>query len=333
MKKIILLLALGFLTSCQNKDEAAEKKAVLPESNAKLNNVSIIIENDLWKSEIGDSLRSKLSAPTEGLPQDEAMFDINQYPPKVFKGFATKSRNVLVIEYKKPKNFTFIKDEFAIPQAVMHISGQNITELIEVLEEHQKEIIKNIQQSEIKENQRRMTKSLLNDQKIKDKFGISLKMSSSFKYDMDREKFIWLRKQFKMGMSAYSPSGENSIIIYEVPYETIEGANVLENILQMRSTIGKANIEGALPNTFMDTDRTYRPYFYETTLANKKTYITKGIWELKNDFMSGPFINYAIKDEKNNRYLVVEGFSYFPSQSKRELVLEIESIIQSIKFL
>jgi hypothetical protein len=27
----------------------------------------------------------------------------------------------------------------------------------------------------------------------------------------------------------------------------------------------------------------------------------KGTWELRNDFMSGPFINYAILDEENDR--------------------------------
>jgi hypothetical protein len=29
----------------------------------------------------------------------------------------------------------------------------------------------------------------------------------------------------------------------------------------------------------------------------------KGTWELRNDFMSGPFINYAILDEENDRVL------------------------------
>ena len=49
--------------------------------------------------------------------------------------------------------------------------------------------------------------------------------------------------------------------------------------------------------------------------------------------MAGPFINYAIKDEKNKRYLIIEGFCYNPSQSKRDLMHELESIIKSIKLL
>jgi hypothetical protein len=54
---------------------------------------------------------------------------------------------------------------------------------------------------------------------------------------------------------------------------------------------------------------------------------------MKNDFMSGPFINYAIIDKKNKRIIVLEGFCYAPSKEKRDLMFEAESIIKSIQFL
>ncbi|MEZ4787459.1 MAG: DUF4837 family protein, partial [Flavobacterium haoranii] len=103
--------------------------------------------------------------------------------------------------------------------------------------------------------------------------------------------------------------------------------------ISMRDSIGKLNIHGVLPNTWMITEDAYSPYIFDTTIQGKKTFETKGTWELKNDYMAGPFINYAIKDEKNNRYLILEGFTYNPSKSKRDLVFELESIIKSIKFL
>ena len=49
--------------------------------------------------------------------------------------------------------------------------------------------------------------------------------------------------------------------------------------------------------------------------------------------MSGPFINYAIKDTKNNRYLILDGFTYNPSKSKRDLVFELEAMMKSVVFL
>ena len=68
-------------------------------------------------------------------------------------------------------------------------------------------------------------------------------------------------------------------------------------------------------------------------LDGKKTFETKGTWELQNDYMSGPFINYAIIDKERNRIIVLEGFCYAPSKEKRDLVQELEAIIKSVKIL
>jgi hypothetical protein len=43
----------------------------------------------------------------------------------------------------------------------------------------------------------------------------------------------------------------------------------------------------------MITEEAYSPYFFKIKLDGKLTYEMKGTWELRNDFMSGPFINYA----------------------------------------
>ena len=97
MKKIFLLIvSVVFFVSC--KDSEAEKKAILPESNAKINNVSIIIDESLWAGELGDTIRKKFAAPVDGLPQEEPLFTLNQYPSKIFEGFVRKSRNIIIVQ-------------------------------------------------------------------------------------------------------------------------------------------------------------------------------------------------------------------------------------------
>jgi hypothetical protein len=66
-------------------------------------------------------------------------------------------------------------------------------------------------------------------------------------------------------------------------------------------------------------------------LAGNNAYETKGTWQMKNDFMSGPFISYAIFDKAHKHILVLEGFCYAPSKEKRDLMFELESIIKSIQ--
>ncbi|RTL13868.1 MAG: DUF4837 family protein [Flavobacteriaceae bacterium] len=326
MKKLAVLtfIALSFLSCKETSKEDAQ--AILSESNGKINNVSIIIDDNLWNGEIGDSIRKKFAAPVDGLPQEEPLFTLNQYPTKVFEGFVRKSRNIIVVKKGKEAAFVSNTNKFAKPQNIFFISGTDTEDVLNILEEKSTEIIKTIKASEIIENQIRMKKSLVSDEQLQKMFGISLQIGFGYKYDMVKDKFVWLRKEFT--------SGYNSILVYQVPIDKVEnGGDIITNITAMRDEIGKANIHGTLPNTWMITEAAYAPYLFEEKIANKKTYLTKGTWELKNDFMAGPFVNYAIKDTKNNRYLILEGFTYNPSKSKRDLVFELEAIIQSVKFL
>lgn len=325
MKQLAVLFFITFsIFSC--KDNAEEAQAVLSESNGKINNVSIIIDDNLWNGEIGDSIRKKFAAPVDGLPQEEPLFTLNQYPTKVFEGFVRKSRNIIIINKGNKNYFSSNNNVYAKPQKVFSISGKTTLEVLNLIEENASEIIKSIKAADIIENQIRMKKSLVTDDRVKKMFGVSLQIGFGFQYDMVNDNFIWLRKEFS--------TGYNSILIYEVPISAVEkDTNTIANIIAMRDEIGKKYIHGTLPNTWMITEEAYAPYLFDVTLAGKKTYLTKGTWELKNDFMAGPFVNYAIKDIKNNRYLVLEGFTYNPSKSKRDLVFELEAIIQSVKFL
>jgi hypothetical protein len=119
-----------------------------------------------------------------------------------------------------------------------------------------------------------------------------------------------------------------------VPFSTLKkGTNTIESIIKMRDSIGKLYISGTEPDTNMITEEGYAPYIFKIKLDSKDAYETKGTWELKNDFMSGPFINYAILDKEHNRVLVLEGFCYSPSKEVRDLRHELESIIKSVTIL
>jgi hypothetical protein len=80
----------------------------------------------------------------------------------------------------------------------------------------------------------------------------------------------------------------------------------------------------------MITEEAYSPYFFKIKLDGKLTYEMKGTWELRNDFMSGPFINYAILDE-NDRVLFWKASAIL--HPKRDLMHQLESIIKSVSVL
>ena len=315
---LLLLIPLLFL-SCNKKSDDLPRKAT-----GIINTISVIIDDQLWNGEIGDSIRNKFASPVIGLPKEEPLFTINQYPIKLMEGFMTDSRTIIVVKKEDKNKFEIRKNQYASPQNVFHISGKTSTDILRIIQKNASKIIQIIKETEIEENQRIINQSLLNTKKITDVFHISIKVPSGYLYSLQSNNFIWLKREIV--------SGNNSLLIYQVPISSIKKTpNLVSNIIKMRDSIGNLYIRGIEPDTGMITEEGYSPYFSKTKLDGKETFETKGTWELKNDFMSGPFINYAIVDEEHNRVLVLEGFCYSPAKGKRDLMHELESIIKSIK--
>ena len=107
----------------------------------------------------------------------------------------------------------------------------------------------------------------------------------------------------------------------------------LESIIALRDSIGKAFVPGRNKDSYLITEKAYEPYFFKTKVSSLNAFETRGTWEVVNDYMAGPFLNYYIIDNKNNRTLVIEGFVFSPSVRKREYLVEIEAIIRSLKIL
>ena len=321
-KAHFLFLFISFIFfSCEKKNDNLPRK-----TTGKINTISVIIDDQLWNGEVGDSIRNKFASPVIGLPQEEPLFSINQYPIKLLEGFMTDNRAIIVVKKGDENKFEIKKNKYASPQNVFHISGKTGTDIIEILEKNAPKMILLIKETEIAESQRINSQSLLDPKVIANKFHISLQIPSNYAYILHKSKFMWLKKEII--------GGNTSLLIYEVPITSIKkNSNLIVSIIKMRDSIANLYISGTEPKSNMITEEAYAPYLFKITLDGKKTYETKGTWELKNDFMAGPFINYAIFDKENNRFLVLEGFCYAPSKEKRDLMHELESIIKSVVVL
>jgi len=323
MNKILFLFISFSLLffSCKKQEEKLPRKAT-----GKINTISVIIDDQLWNGEVGDSIRNKFASPVIGLPEEEPLFTINQYPAKLMEGFMTDNRTIIVIKKEDKNQFVVKKNQYAIPQNVFHISGKTNHDILDIIEKNAPNIIQIIKETEITENQRITNLSLLNTRKITKAFRINIKVPSGYVFVLQNDNFIWLKKEIV--------SGNTSLLIYQVPLSSIKkGPNSIADIIKIRDSIGDLYIRGTEPDSHMITEEGYAPYLIKTKINNKLAYETKGTWELKNDFMSGPFINYAIEDTIHDRILVLEGFCYSPSKEERDLMHELESIIKSTTVL
>jgi hypothetical protein len=312
----LLVLIPFLLISCLKTEKQPQPVS------GKTNTISVIIDDQLWYGEVGDSIRNKFASPVWGLTQEEPLFTINQYPARLLEGFVTDSRSIIVVKKTATDKFEIIRSK-ALPHNTFRIYGKSVDDIICSIEMNGSQIIKLIRDAEIEKIQQDNSKALLNPAVLKNKFHIDLQIPIGYEYMLHKKNFIWLKKEII--------SGNTSLLIYQVPIKQLtKSSDIVGNIVKMRDSIG-LYIKGREPNTQMITGEAYAPYFSTISLDGKKTFESKGTWELKNDFMTGPFINYAIVDEAYNRILVIEGFCYSPSNQERDLMLELEAIIKSVK--
>lgn len=320
IKKVlgILLIAAVFF-GCGD----GEEKRYVSASSGDINSIVVVSDNLLWENNVGDAIRDILAASVEGLSKDEPQFSMSQMPTEVFSGFAKKNRTVLKIEKGKEAATQIARDAYARPQTLVVVSGQTNAEIIEQIKENSAKIISAFKKTEITERQRRTSKSLFNDAPIRENLGVSLKFPTAYRIAKSEDNFFWIRRDIE--------TGNVDLLVYEVPLSSIrKGDSAVVDIVRVRDSVSKIHIEGALENSYMTTEPAFTPFITNVILDNKPTYETRGLWDLKNAFMSGPFLNYAIEDKVNNRYIIAEGYVFAPSIAKRDYVFELESIIKSI---
>jgi len=316
----LLLVSLIIFVSCNETNE--RDKSLLSKSVGNINVLQVVIENDLWNGEVGEEIRNYFAAPTDGLPQDEPIFSMNQMPAEAFTGFARKSRLILHVSLGDENKASIAKDNFAKPQTIAYVTGKTKEDLVKQIASKQEQIVAAFHDSEIKERQRRTLKSPLDLDSLQQDFGVTMKIPSAYHIAKKNKDVYWIRKELE--------AGSTNIIIYQVPLETIGNDSIIGDIIKMRDSIG-GKLLPVEDGGHFQTEKAYAPFLFESELDGKFAYETKGTWDVTDQYMAGPFLNYAVRDEKNNRYLILEGFTYAPQVRKRDLQFELESILKSAK--
>jgi hypothetical protein len=325
MKKILSAIVIAILlTSCVGND-----KIILRGSIGKINKVMVITKISDWTGDVGKEVRNSFGELMVGLPQPEPILSVSQVAPSGFSSMMKSSRNILVITEGTIESFSVKNNVYAQPQTVVYVQGKDDAGIINILQERKNEIRKIFLDADIQFTQNIFEKDKLDISKYKtiQNLGVSLTIPDKFKEVDDTGDFLWLRNHLTSGIAK---SGSNNILLYTIPL--IDETQVADSIVSVRNMIGKKYIPGSKPETMhMITEEAYTPFTFDAEIDGKKAYETRGKWEVKNDFMAGPFVNYTIIDKKNKRLVIVEGFTYAPSVSKRAFLFELEAIAKSIK--
>ena len=257
-RHIVLLFSLLVIISCQNKKSAPLVLA----SNGNINTITVVMTDQLWEGEIGQTVRDMYAYPAEGLPQQEPLYDLKQIPPEVFSGFAQSSRSVLWVGISNQTNVRIDKNNYAQPQTVAVFTAPTPTTLTEILVSQSEEVIKTIRKQERTERLRRIRKSTYTKHGLDKKFGVALTMPSAYKIFKEDENTTWFQREVQ--------KGHINLLVTTTPYDTnIVAQQDLDKIIAQHDSIGKAFVPGRLTNSHLITEKAYKPYVYSTSFGNK----------------------------------------------------------------
>ena len=314
MKRIAIILFFLIITlSCSDNQQK-----LLPASSGNINNVSVVSSDELWDGAVGDIIRENFGRPIYGLPQIEPVFSLSHIPSKVFSGFATKSRTILKVDISEKEGVFNFKNTYASPQRIIQITANSVDKIIEIINENLNSIYSTMYLNEIREKQRRISKNLNQTKAIKNSTGLTLRFPSAYRVAKVDSNFVWIRRDIETG----------SVNLFVSRYNDKNNSS----ILKIRDSISKHHIPGPVENTFMSTDPIYTPSSQQISIRGKQILETRGLWEIKGQFMAGPFLNYQFESNtKQDEYIMLDGFVYSPGSSKREYVFELEAIMRSLK--
>lgn len=346
----LLLLALA---SC-NKD-IKQSLSPTPTAFGKINALTVIADSTLWGAGFADSIDYFFGAPYIILPQPEPIFDINYLSPERLSGQPAwqQLRNYIVLadlsDESSPTTKMVLSDlpdkkieqvqkdgfatavannKWAIGQQLIYLIGETAQELKTGLSAAYPAVIKRLKE---RENDRIGVTTYFDgdnrsvERTILERTGAHLRIPGEYALaPIEDTTVVWLRKHI--------PEGSVNILMSKVPYED-KAQLTKEGFKKLRDELGAKYISSTTPGTFMRINDQDLPLFMESTDLNGKYALEgRGIWEMENGYMAGPFISYLIHDPEKNELLFLDGFVHAPGKKKRDIMEELTYVLRTADY-
>jgi len=306
------------LGSCSSGNE--KKSAVKGKVQSAPYELLVVANKDWLKTEAGQKLVEIVEAPISGLPQREGNFRVTYVNPEAFKGVFQFYANILVVKVDmkhEESRMTLEKDLYARPQVVEGLYAPTDWAFVRLLEAHKKDILRHFNENEFARERKFLEKNYNGAvmAQVKKQFGVSINVPQDVDDMKIGENFLWA--------SASKKDFQQNVCIYTLPW-----SNNL-SFEDVRDSVMKVNIPGDREDQWMETDR--RTVMIDD-ITRTDLLVVRGLWDMRNDAMGGPFVSYCYVDTIRNRFLIVEGFVFAPDKKKRPIIRQLEAALQTMTF-
>ena len=326
MQMAFIAAAVLTLASCS---EQARKQALLPNISGKAGEVVVVIGQDNWEGAVGTTLRDSLACDFPQLPQKEPLFTLVNVPQAAFTSMFQIHRNIIIINISKDvtePGVLYRTDVWAAPQCVIRVNAPDSETAVQLLKENNSTIIGMLEEAErsrMIRNARKYEQQSLAPI-VTDMVGGSPHFPSGYKLKKKTDDFIWI---------TYEPEYvTQGILIYKYPVE--KGKDMMDkaNLIAANAEILKNNVPGMFENTYMTISAVAPPTVKYMTYKGLEFAEIRGLWEVHNDYMGGPFVTHVFYSPDGQYMIGLEGFVYAPKFDKRHYLRQVESIIYSFEW-
>lgn len=314
------------LASCSNE---SRKKVLLPNISGKAGEVLIVIDKDNWEGAIGTILRDTLESDCPYLPQAEPLYDVTNVAPGAFTQMFQIHRNIIIINISPDvtePGVVFRKDIWALPQLVIQVNAIDSNSAVTLIQENMQKILASIEQAErdrIITNSKKYSEASLRPI-VSEMVGGSPYFPSGYVLKKKTDDFIWI--------SYDTQFTKQSILVYKYPVVEGEEMLSLDNIMKENARALKENVPGMFENTYMMPSDFVTPGLEYLKFRGRDFAEVKGLWEVYNDYMGGPFAAHAFYSQDGKEIIVLEAFVYAAKYDKRHYMRQVESILYSFEW-
>ncbi len=321
MKKIVLLFAaLLSLAGCKSS------KALLPNVSGKAGEVIVVIEKNDWEGPLGNDVRALLASDCPWLPQKEPLYTLVNVPPGGFGDLFKIHRNIVFFSINPQVDstgVTYRRDVWAAPQCIAQISAHSASQASEILAGEGSKIVSFIEQAErdrvIRNSIRYEERPIA--EKVREVFGGSPYFPMGYKLKKLTNDFAWVADE-----KQYTIQG---ILLYKYPASGAADELTLDKIIYRRNEFLRANVPGMFDNTWMTTGDYMPPQLEFIRYRGREFAQVRGLWEVENDYMGGPFTSHSFYSPDGKYVIAAEAFVYAPKYDKRQYLRQVESILYS----
>ena len=300
---------------------------LLPNVSGKAGEIIVAMDKNDWDGNLGSTTRTILAADYPFLPQQEPLFSLSNVPVTGFAELFKVHRNLLFFNISKSdqSGVVYKNDVWAHPQCVIQVTAPTSDSAAVILKENSERIINSFEQAE---RDRIIANSIRYEEHsippaVKEMTGGSPHFPSGFKLRKKTSDFLWISDD-----KQYVTQG---VFIYRYPAAENDNFS-MENIIAHRNAALRENVPGMFENTYMITSDAVTPAVNYIRFRGRQFAETRGLWEVYNDFMGGPFVSHSFYSKDGQYIIVLDGFVYAPKYDKRQYLRQVEAIMYSFEW-